>query len=41
MLAFALALLAILLGAAIWFQEGDLLLAIGAIYLSSYSRMRR
>jgi hypothetical protein len=34
MLAFALALLAILLGAAIWFQERDLLLAIGAIYLS-------
>jgi Zn-dependent protease with chaperone function len=34
MLAFALALLAILLGAAIWFRERDLLLAIGAIYLS-------
>src|SRR5271154_5563219 len=33
-LAFALGLLAILLAAAVWLQERDLLLAIGAIYLT-------
>jgi hypothetical protein len=30
----ALGLLAILLAAAVWFQERDLLLAVGTIYLS-------
>jgi Zn-dependent protease with chaperone function len=34
MLALALGLLAILLAAAVWFQERDLLLTVGAIYLS-------
>jgi hypothetical protein len=34
MLALALGLLAILLAAAVWFQERDLLLAVGTIYLS-------
>jgi len=34
MLALALGLLAVLLATAVWFQERDLLLAIGAVYLS-------
>ena len=34
MLALALGLLTILLAAAVWFQERDLLLAVGTIYFS-------
>ena len=39
MLALALGLLTILLAAAVWYQERDLLLAVGTIYLSMFVLM--